>query len=53
MLKAFEHSHNITVSMIQRGYDGNMPILKHEPFKLNDIAVSLVLLAIMGALWTI
>lgn len=53
MLKAFEHSHNITVSMIQRGYDGNMPAMKHKPFRLHDIAGSIILITIIGALWTI
>lgn len=53
MLKAFEHSHNITVSMIQRGYDGNIPILKHKPFKLSEVAVSAVVITAMGIVWKI
>jgi cobalt/nickel transport system permease protein len=53
VLKAFEHSQNTTTAMVQRGYDGNIPAMKHKPFKLNDIAASLVLLTIIGALWTI
>ncbi len=53
MLKAFEHSHNITVSMIQRGYDGNMPILKHKPFKLSEVVVSVLAITAMGIVWKI
>ncbi len=53
MLKAFEHSHNITVSMIQRGYDGNMPALKHKPFKLSEVAVSALAITAIGIIWKI
>jgi len=53
MLKAFEHSHNITVSMIQRGYDGNMPMLKHKPFKPAEIIVSALFITVMGFVWKI
>ncbi len=50
-LKAFDHSHNTTVAMVQRGYDGNMPLLKHKSFKLSEVAASLVFTAGMGLLW--
>lgn len=53
VLKAFEHSQNTTVSMIQRGYDGNMPLLKHKPFRPSEILASLMLLLIMGFVWQI
>jgi cobalt/nickel transport system permease protein len=53
MLKAFEHSHNITVSMIQRGYDGNIPMLKHKPFKIAEIVVSALIVTAMGIVWKI
>ena len=53
VLKAFEHSHNITVSMIQRGYDGNIPMLKHKPFSLSEVFVSVLLISAMGVLWKI
>lgn len=50
-LKAFDHSHNTTVAMVQRGYDGNMPLLKHRSFKLSEVAASVVFTAGMGLLW--
>jgi cobalt/nickel transport system permease protein len=50
-LKAFDHSHNTTVAMVQRGYDGNMPLLKHKSFKLYEVTVSIIFMAGMGLLW--
>lgn len=51
ILKAFDHSHNITASMIQRGYDGNIPMLRHKPFKPSEIIVSLLFIIAMGVVW--
>lgn len=53
VLKAFEHSHNITVSMIQRGYDGNIPMLKQRPFKPSEVIVSVLIITAMGFVWKI
>jgi len=53
ILKAFEHSHNITVAMVQRGYDGSMPMLKHKPFKPSEVIVSVLLITAMGFIWII
>ena len=50
-LKAFDHSHNTTVAMVQRGYDGNMPLFKHKSFKLYEVAVSILFMVGMGLLW--
>ena len=50
-LKAFDHSHNTTIAMVQRGYDGNMPLLKHKSFKLSEVAASAVFMVGMGFLW--
>lgn len=33
ILKAFENSQNLSQSMIQRGYDGTLPIIHHKPLK--------------------
>lgn len=52
-LKAFEHSQNTAVAMIQRGYDGNMPLLKHKPFKPVEVITSVFVIVIMGVLWKI
>ncbi|RJQ39049.1 MAG: cobalt ECF transporter T component CbiQ [Nitrospiraceae bacterium] len=52
-LKAFEHSQNTTTAMLQRGYDGNIPMLKHKPFKFSEVAVSILLVFAMGLVWQI
>lgn len=53
ILKAFEHSQKATVAMVQRGYDGTMPVLQHKPFKPSEIATSVVIIFVMGVLWKI
>ncbi|MBF0329533.1 MAG: cobalt ECF transporter T component CbiQ [Nitrospirae bacterium] len=52
-LKAFENSQSTALAMTQRGYDGNMPMLKHKPFNLPEVVISAFLICIMGALWRI
>jgi len=52
-IKAFDHSQSTTVAMVQRGYDGDMPMLLHRPFKSTEIAASTLVLLIMGVVWTI
>jgi cobalt/nickel transport system permease protein len=52
-LKAFEHSQSTAMAMAQRGYDGNMPILKHRPFKPSEVIVSVFLIVLMGLAWKI
>jgi len=53
VLKAFEQSQNTATAMIQRGYDGNMPMLKHQPFNLTEVAVSVLLIIALGVIWKI
>jgi cobalt/nickel transport system permease protein len=53
ILKAFEHSQNTTVAMVQRGYDGTIPMLTHKPFRVSEIAVSILFLFAMGVIWKI
>lgn len=52
-IKAFDHSQNTTVAMMQRGYDGTMPMLQHKPFKRMEIALSLLFVLGLGVLWKI
>lgn len=52
-LKAFEHSQNTTVAMLQRGYDGNMPLLKHKPFRASEVAGSVFVIVALGLVWKI
>lgn len=53
VVKAFDNSRNITTAMVQRGYDGNLPLLRHKPFRLQEVAVSLAFIFCMGMLWRI
>jgi cobalt/nickel transport system permease protein len=53
VIKAFDNSRNITTAMVQRGYDGDMPMLRHKPFCKAEVAVSLAFLVCMGMLWKI
>jgi cobalt/nickel transport system permease protein len=50
-IRAFDHSQNVSTSMIQRGYDGTMPESVHKPFKLREVAGSCLFLAVMGLIW--
>lgn len=52
-LKAFDNSSNTATAMAQRGYDGSMPMLRHRPFRMVEVVFSVVLVAVMGALWSL
>lgn len=53
ILKAFEHSQNITVAMVQRGYDGDIPLFDQKPFNLSDVVISFLFVVSMGIVWVI
>lgn len=53
ILKAFEQSQNITQSMIQRGYDGKITMLRHRSFRFSEVFVSILLIIVMGFIWKI
>ena len=53
VIKAFDSSQTITTAMVQRGYDGTMPLLKHKPFRLAEVALSLTFIVCMGLIWKI
>ncbi len=51
VIKAFDNSQTVTTAMVQRGYDGTLPLLKHRPFRLAEVAAALVVVAGMGIVW--
>ena len=53
VIKAFDNSQTITTAMVQRGYDGTMPMLKHKPFLVGEVALSLAFIVCMGIIWKI
>jgi cobalt/nickel transport system permease protein len=53
VLKAFDASQTMTTSMVQRGYDGNMPLLKHTPLKPGELIPAVLAVTVMGLFWAI
>lgn len=51
VIKAFDSSQTITTAMVQRGYDGHMPLLRHRPFRAIEVVASLLFVSVMGVLW--
>ncbi len=53
VLRGFEQSQKTADAMIQRGYTGNMPMLRNQPFKAAELAIALIVVLIGGAVWMI
>jgi len=53
VIKAFDNSQTITTAMVQRGYDGTMPFLRHKPLRFKEVALSMTFLLAMGVIWSI
>ncbi|MDD5167256.1 MAG: cobalt ECF transporter T component CbiQ [Syntrophales bacterium] len=53
ILKAFEHSQNVTTAMVQRGYDGHIPLLRQRPFRFSEVIMSCGVIIVMGVLWNL
>ncbi len=52
-LKAFTHSQNIAVAMVQRGYVGVMPMPRQKPFLASEVVGSIVFVLTAGFIWMI
>jgi cobalt/nickel transport system permease protein len=50
VIKAFDNSQSITTAMVQRGYDGQMPMLRQRPLKASEAASALLVVMAMGAI---
>ncbi len=50
-LKGFDQSQNTAQAMVQRGYDGHLPFLKHRAFQPLEILCSISFVLIMGMVW--
>jgi cobalt/nickel transport system permease protein len=53
VLKSFDRSQAITVSMIQRGYDGDMPLLRQKPFRASEVLGAACIASVIGAVWKV
>jgi cobalt/nickel transport system permease protein len=51
VIKAFDNSQTITTAMVQRGYDGRIPLLRHRPLRWSEVVLGLAFLTGMGILW--
>jgi len=51
VLRSFEQSQKTSEAMIQRGYTGDMPLMKDRPLNTADIVIGLILIVFMGSIW--
>jgi len=51
VIKAFDSSQTMTVAMVQRGYDGTLPIFRHKPFKVGELLGALSVVILFGLVW--
>jgi cobalt/nickel transport system permease protein len=51
VIKAFDNSQNITTAMVQRGYDGALPLLQYRPLRVGEVLASLLVIAVLGVMW--
>lgn len=53
VIKACDSSQTLTTAMVQRGYDGTLPLLLHQPLRLREVAGSVVFLAAVVMIWSV
>lgn len=53
VIKAFDNSQQITTAMVQRGYDGALPLLRHKPFRAGEVGYSAAFLVLMILVWSV
>jgi cobalt/nickel transport system permease protein len=51
VIKAFDNSQTLTTAMVQRGYDGNLPLLRHKPLRMGQLLATLLVIAAFGLVW--
>jgi len=53
VLRSFEQSQKTSEAMVQRGFTGDMPLLKNRQLRASEVAAAALFIIIMGYLWTI
>lgn len=53
VLRGFEQSQKTADAMIQRGYTGDMPLLKGEPLRAAELTAAVLIVLFGGAVWMI
>ncbi len=51
VIKAFDSSQTMTVAMVQRGYDGTLPLFRHKPFRVGQLLGALSMVSLFGLIW--
>jgi cobalt/nickel transport system permease protein len=53
VLRSFEQSQKTSEAMMQRGYTGDLPILKGKPLRAVEVALAVVFIFFAGSIWWI
>jgi len=53
VLRGFEQSQKTSEAMVQRGYSGDMPLLKGKPLKRRELLMGVIVVIIGGVVWMI
>ena len=53
VLRSFEQSQKTADAMTQRGYTGEMPIIKSSPLKFIEVVVGIICIVFAGSIWMI
>jgi cobalt/nickel transport system permease protein len=51
VIRGFDQSQKTSEAMIQRGYTGDMPVLKCNPLRFGELAVAAVFIIFAGVIW--
>ena len=53
VLRGFEQSQKTADAMVQRGYTGDIPLLKRKPFRARELMAAACIVIVGGAVWMI
>lgn len=53
VIRSFDQSNKISEAMTQRGYTGEIPVLKTRSLKIYEMIFALLFIVVIGALWMI
>jgi cobalt/nickel transport system permease protein len=53
VIKSFDNSQTITTAMVQRGYDGTMPPMRHRSFRVSEFGLALLVVVGLGVVWNL
>ncbi|MBI4709605.1 MAG: cobalt ECF transporter T component CbiQ [Nitrospirae bacterium] len=51
VIRGFDQSQKTSEAMIQRGYTGDMPVLKCSPLRFGEFAIAMVFIVFAGVVW--